>query len=258
MGYKLAFENCRAFIWSPFIWIRGKHVRLPVPETKASVTLGRARNIGLSLKKKADVPLIWWLVVSSPRRGVVSLTSRSRTSHVVPPRSETSAAHVYASFSQSWYKKVGYACIYFVLWPSDQVKAVRELTQHLRETTSEVGEQDVGETTVNLLVYIVYFVLFQTTRLGGNWRLPTHQSQHDGVRSRIKADHFQSWTFAEAFNTGASSFYRKLIWFIYWRPLDSRRRARFNLRFFRFKKDTPESFIVLLFIRKGNTAIFPV
>ena len=64
-------------------------------------------------------------------------------------------------------------------------------------------------------ILFVYFVLFQTTRLGGNWRLPTHQSQHDGTRSGIKADHFQSWTFAEAFNTGASSFYRKLIWFIY-------------------------------------------
>ena len=28
-----------------------------------------------------------------------------------------------------------------------QVKAIRELTQHVLETTSEVGEQDVGETT---------------------------------------------------------------------------------------------------------------
>ena len=35
------------------------------------------------------------------------------------------------------------------------MKAVRELTQHRRETTSEVDEQDVGETTDNLLVYIV-------------------------------------------------------------------------------------------------------
>ena len=28
-----------------------------------------------------------------------------------------------------------------------QVKAVRELTQHVLETTSEVSKQDVGETT---------------------------------------------------------------------------------------------------------------
>ena len=35
----------------------------------------------------------------------------------------------------------------------DQVIAVRELTQHVRETTSEVSEQDVGETTVNRLLY---------------------------------------------------------------------------------------------------------
>ena len=61
------------------------------------------------------------------------------------------AAHVYASFSQPRYKKVRYACIYFVLSATDQEKAVKELTQHARESTSEVGEQDVGETTVNRL-----------------------------------------------------------------------------------------------------------
>ena len=86
---------------------------------------------------------------------MVSLTSRSRTSHVVPPRSETSAAHEYASFSQPRYKKVRYACVYLVLSAADPAKAVAELTQHVRETTSEVDEQDVGETTDNLLVYIV-------------------------------------------------------------------------------------------------------
>ena len=37
-----------------------------------------------------------------------------------------------------------------VLSTTDQAKAVRELThQHLRETTSEVSEQDDGETTLN-------------------------------------------------------------------------------------------------------------
>ena len=30
---------------------------------------------------------------------------------------------------------------------TDQAKAIRELNQHVRETTSEVSEQDVGETT---------------------------------------------------------------------------------------------------------------
>ena len=30
-----------------------------------------------------------------------------------------------------------------------QAKAVRELTQHVRETTSGVSEKDVGETTVS-------------------------------------------------------------------------------------------------------------
>ena len=85
------------------------------------------------------------------RLRVVSLTSRSLTSYVVPLRNETSAARVYASFSQPWYKKVQYARIYFVLSATDQEKAVKELTQHVRESTSEAGEQDVGETTVNRL-----------------------------------------------------------------------------------------------------------
>ena len=35
------------------------------------------------------------------------------------------------------------------LTATDEAKAVRELTQHLREATSEVSEQDDGETTVN-------------------------------------------------------------------------------------------------------------
>ena len=72
-----------------------------------------------------------------------------------PPRSETSAAHEYASFSQPRYKKVRYACVYLVLSATDQAKAVAELIQHVRETTLEAVEQDVGETTVNLLVDIV-------------------------------------------------------------------------------------------------------
>ena len=75
-------------------------------------------------------------------------TSHSLLCHVVPIRSETSAAHVYASFSQQWYKKVRYACVYLVLWTTDRMKAVGELTQHVHETTSEVSEQDVGQRTV--------------------------------------------------------------------------------------------------------------
>ena len=43
--------------------------------------------------------------------------------------------------------KKRYACIYLVLSATDQAKAVRELTQHVREMTSEVSEQDVGEAT---------------------------------------------------------------------------------------------------------------
>ena len=35
--------------------------------------------------------------------------------------------------------------IYLVLSATDQANAVWELTQHVRETTSEVSKQDVGE-----------------------------------------------------------------------------------------------------------------
>ena len=45
-------------------------------------------------------------------------------------------------------KKVRYACLYLVLSSTDQEKAVRGLTQRVSETTSEVSEQDVGETTL--------------------------------------------------------------------------------------------------------------
>ena len=45
-------------------------------------------------------------------------------------------------------KKVRYACIYLVLSATDKAKAVGEVTQNVRETTSEVySEQEVGETT---------------------------------------------------------------------------------------------------------------
>ena len=37
-----------------------------------------------------------------------------------------------------WYKKVRYACIYLVLSATDKAKAVGEVTQNVRETTSEV------------------------------------------------------------------------------------------------------------------------
>ena len=43
--------------------------------------------------------------------------------------------------------KMLYECIYFALSATDLVKAVKELPQHISETTSEVSEQDVGETT---------------------------------------------------------------------------------------------------------------
>ena len=44
-------------------------------------------------------------------------------------------------------KNVRYACIYLILLATDQERAVRELTYHVRETTLEVSQQEVGETT---------------------------------------------------------------------------------------------------------------
>ena len=40
-----------------------------------------------------------------------------------------------------------HACTYLVLSTTDQAKAVRELTQLVCETSSQVSEQDVDETT---------------------------------------------------------------------------------------------------------------
>ena len=95
---------------------------------------GQENYVDLPLKRRPKMGDL------SFRLRVVWLTSRSL-------RIETSAAHVYASFSQPWYKKVRYACIYFVLSATHQAKAVRKLTQHVRETTSEVSERDVCETS---------------------------------------------------------------------------------------------------------------
>ena len=72
------------------------------------------------------------------RLGVVSLTS-----YVVPLKSETSllSAMIQKSAIRMYIPRS------FKHW--SQAKAVRELTQQVSRTTSEVSEQDVGETTVN-------------------------------------------------------------------------------------------------------------
>ena len=61
------------------------------------------------------------------------------------------------------------ACICFVLSATDQEKAVKELTQHASESTSEVGEPDVnrlwgplmgGVPDVNILIFFTCFNMF--------------------------------------------------------------------------------------------------
>ena len=54
---------------------------------------------------------------------------------------------MYMLRSLSHDKNVRYACIYLILLATDQERAVRELTYHVRETTLEVSQQEVGETT---------------------------------------------------------------------------------------------------------------
>ena len=73
---------------------------------------------------------------------------------VVPLKSETSAAQVYASFSQPGYKVVRYASVYLVVSATDQVKAVRELTHTYAKRLQKLANRNlakrlVGETTVN-------------------------------------------------------------------------------------------------------------
>ena len=47
-----------------------------------------------------------------------------------------------------------YACVS----ATDQAKAVRGLTQNVRETTSDVSELEVGETTLNAFSVIAIFI----------------------------------------------------------------------------------------------------
>ena len=49
-----------------------------------------------------------------------------------------------------------YACVS----ATDQAKAVRGLTQNVRETTSDVSELEVGETTLNPFSVIARLLLF--------------------------------------------------------------------------------------------------
>ena len=119
-------------------------------------------NIGHFKKKKADVPLIWWPVVSPTQESRFANVpfAKTRTSYVVLLRSKTSAAHVHAWFSQPSYKKVRYACVYLFLSATDQAKAVRELTstyaKRLQKLASRtLAKRLVDETTVNLLIDIV-------------------------------------------------------------------------------------------------------
>ena len=79
--------------------------------------------------------MIRWAVVS-PTNRFTNVLCRSAKKRM------TSSAHVYASFSQGWYKKVRHAFIYIILSAANQAKAVGELsTQHVREKTSDVSQQ---------------------------------------------------------------------------------------------------------------------
>ena len=137
---RLMYGNCKKFLPSscyPFNYTVHPYVYDLTYRHRMNF-IGIVWLARVSGQKNTTVEL--FLSVPPPKVGnrsfhlrVVSLTTRSLTSYAVSPRSETSATHVYASFSQPWYKKVLYACVYFVLSATDRAKAVRELTDLARK-----------------------------------------------------------------------------------------------------------------------------
>ena len=66
-----------------------------------------------------------------------------------------------------------YACVYLVLSATDQAKAVGELTQHVRETTSEVGETTVNPTehTEGACIWLTSALIGELSELRDNLNL---------------------------------------------------------------------------------------
>ena len=102
-------------------------------------------KIGHLKKKKADVPLIWWpVVLPTPGSRFANVPFANVSFRSAKKRNERCA---WICFVLSVVIQKSAICMCIPLSATDQAKAVGELTQHVRETTSEVGEQDVGETT---------------------------------------------------------------------------------------------------------------
>ena len=89
--------------------------------------------------------LVWWPLVW-PTSRFANFLFANVLSRPAEKRNERCASICFVL--SAWYKKVRYACVYLVLSSTDQEKAVKELTQNVSETTSQISEQDVGETTL--------------------------------------------------------------------------------------------------------------
>ena len=117
----------------------------PNPKRKQALPKVERVNIGHFWKKKM---LMW---------PVVSLTSHD---------TKKCDTHVYTSFFPPLIRRKQWGN-----WPNMYAKRLQKLAN------MTFAKRLVGETTVNPLIYIVcLFCIVSTTRLGGNWRLPTHQS----------------------------------------------------------------------------------
>ena len=111
---------------------------------------------------------LWWPVVS-PKSRFANVPFADVLRRSVKKRNERYACICFVC--STMIEKVQHACIYLVFLATDKAKVVRELTEHVHETTSEGREHDIGESTRRrklklswgLLVY--WFLLRGTQRL---------------------------------------------------------------------------------------------
>ena len=88
---------------------------------------------------------LWWPVVS-PTSRFADVPFADVLCRSVKKRNERYATCI-CFVRSTMIEKVQHACIYLFLLATDKAKVVRELTEHVRETTSEVSGQDIGEST---------------------------------------------------------------------------------------------------------------
>ena len=85
--------------------------------------------------------------------------------------------------------------MYLVLSANDQAKVVRELTQHVHEMTSEVREQDIVKTTVNLY----HFATIANVHAVISLTLPQFFSFRPGPEKTASLGYISCFTLMSAF-----------------------------------------------------------